>query len=150
MAGALKRCFKCLCEKPVEDFYKHALLGDGRLGKCKDCTKADVKRHRQENWEKVRAYDRLRASQPHRVAQAKEIHDRWRAMYPNRKAAQASLRRAVLSGVVKPQPCWVCGSKAEAHHPDYDRALDVVWLCPPHHRQTHALVANDPQMRKEA
>jgi hypothetical protein len=146
----MKRCFKCLCEKSLSDFYKHAQMGDGHLNKCKECTKADVKLHRQEQWERVRAYDRARASQPHRVAQRREIVNRWYANYPGRKKAQAALRYAVLSGKVKPQPCWVCGAKAEAHHPDYSQPLDVVWLCPPHHKQTHALVANDPELREVA
>lgn len=63
-----KRCFRCLCEKPADEFYKHSAMADGRLGKCKDCTKLDVARHRQENLEKVRAYDRLGDSLPHRVS----------------------------------------------------------------------------------
>ena len=142
-----KRCFKCLCEKPLDAFYKHAAMGDGHLGKCKDCAKADVKKHRQENLEAVRAYDKLRASQPHRVALAKRVQAAWRSKHPNRRAAQNALANAVRDGRVKKSPCWVCGEKAEAHHPDYDRPLDVVWLCSAHHSQAHALVANDPYVR---
>lgn len=37
-----KPCFKCTVEKPIEQFYKHAKMGDGHLGKCKECTRADV------------------------------------------------------------------------------------------------------------
>lgn len=136
----MKTCFKCLCAKPLEEFYKHAAMADGRLGKCKECTKADVKKHRQENWESVRAYDRLRASQPHRVAKAKELRERWRAEHPARRSAHAKVQYALRSGKLQKQPCWVCGDKAEGHHPDYSRPLDVVWLCPPHHKQAHALV----------
>ena len=40
-----KRCFKCLEIKSADDFYKHAAMGDGRLGKCKECTKADATAH---------------------------------------------------------------------------------------------------------
>jgi glutamate synthase domain-containing protein 2 len=145
-----KRCFKCQCEKPLEGFYKHAQMGDGHLNKCKDCTKADVKRHRQESWETVRAYDRMRASQPHRVATRKRIVAEYEARFPQRKKAVQALNNAVRDGKVKKQPCWVCGEKAVAHHPDYDQPLDVVWLCQAHHRQTHALVANDPSMQEVA
>ena len=28
-----KRCFKCACEKPLDDFYKHARMKDGRLAR---------------------------------------------------------------------------------------------------------------------
>lgn len=144
----MKRCFKCLCEKPLEAFYKHAQMRDGHLNKCIECTKRDIKEHRQREWERVRAYDRMRASQPHRVAKAKELQARYRSEHPERKRAQTRLRRAIQAGEVQPQPCWVCGEKAEAHHPDYSAPLDVVWLCSPHHKQAHALVANDPQERE--
>ena len=34
-----KTCFKCNTEKPLSDYYKHTKMGDGHLGKCKECTK---------------------------------------------------------------------------------------------------------------
>jgi hypothetical protein len=84
----------------------------------------------------------MRASQPHRVAKAKQSYAAWKTSHPKRRAAQVKLGNAVRDGKVVPLPCLICGEKAEAHHPDYDRPLDVVWLCPPHHKQAHALVRN--------
>lgn len=43
-----------------------------RMNKCIECTKNDVKKHRQDNLEKIRAYDRLRGNLPHRVVARKE------------------------------------------------------------------------------
>jgi len=35
--------------------------------------------------------------------------------------------------------CEVCDSKeSEIHHPDYDKPLEVVWLCRKHHLETHS------------
>lgn len=48
--------------------------------------------------------------------------------------------KAIKSGQLVRQPCFVCGEKAQAHHPDYSAPLDVVWLCVMHHRQAHGLV----------
>jgi hypothetical protein len=45
-----KTCFKCLCKLPLEAFYKHAAMGDGRLGKCKECTKKDAEWRRASLW----------------------------------------------------------------------------------------------------
>lgn len=148
-----KTCFKCMCEKPLEAFYAHKKMSGGRLNKCKDCTKSDVSKNRIENIERVREYDRMRGSMPHRVAARKEhqktpafaeSHNasvkRWEAEHPERKSAQTAVGNAIRDGRMKKQPCWVCGDKAEAHHPDYSRPLDVVWLCAGHHKDAHKAV----------
>ena len=135
-----KRCFKCLCVKEVDNFYKHSKMGDGRLGKCKECTKTDATKNRLKKIDAIRAYDRMRASMPHRVALRAKVVKQYCVDFPERKKANTAVSNAVRDGRLTPDPCWVCGMKAVAHHPDYDKPLDVVWLCQPHHKQTHALV----------
>lgn len=129
-----------MTEKPIDDFYKHSAMGDGRLGKCKECTKADASSNRLKNIEHIRSYDKMRSSQPHRMALHARVTKQYAADFPHRKKANSAVRYAVISGKIFKQPCWVCGLNAIAHHPDYDRPLEVVWLCQPHHKQAHALV----------
>jgi hypothetical protein len=137
----MKKCFKCLQEKPLFDFYKHSAMADGHLNKCKECAKKDVFNHRHgEGRERVLSYDRERASQEKRLEAAKRIHQEWKNKYPHRRTAQNKVAAAIKQGKLKALPCFVCGEKAEAHHPDYDQPLDVVWLCPSHHKQAHAIV----------
>ena len=129
-----KRCFKCLVELPLSEFYKHAKMGDGHLNKCKKCTRSDSTHHRNKNIEKIRSYDRDRGNR-----QPPTYLSQYRKRYPNKYKATQALNYAVKTGQVQQEPCCICGKQAEAHHPDYDRPLDVVWLCPPHHKQAHAL-----------
>jgi len=63
-----KVCFKCGLDKPLEAFYAHPKMADGRLGKCKECTRADAKSNRESRKDYYQLYDRKRASIPKRVA----------------------------------------------------------------------------------
>jgi hypothetical protein len=151
----MKRCFKCLCEKPLEAFYRHAMMGDGHLNKCKDCTKKDVAEHRQANLEAVRKYDRMRGSMPHRLAQrrdyantsegrakARAANRAYVARYPEKKPATVALNNAVRDGRIFRWPvCEVpeCSDTPEAHHPHYGAPLLVTWLCKRHHMEAHKM-----------
>ena len=137
-------CKTCNTTKQTSDFYA------SNRTRCKECIKESVRVNRLEKIDYYRQYDRLRASQPHRKALAKRVMDEWKAQHPRRRKANIALGNAVRDGKVKKQPCWVCGAKAVAHHPDYDRPLDVVWLCQAHHKQAHALVANETGYIKAA
>ena len=44
-----KVCFKCNIDKPLSEYYKHPATTDGRLGKCKSCTKTDTKKQTELN-----------------------------------------------------------------------------------------------------
>lgn len=150
-----KRCFKCACEKPLDDFYKHARMKDGRLNKCIECTKLDVRRNRADNIEHYRSFDRMRGSMPHRVAaraaylqtpEGKAASARAarvaNARFPERRAARVAISNAIRSGKVIAWPvCEIpgCTAKPEAHHADYSLPLDVTWLCDHHHKATHKL-----------
>lgn len=133
-----KICFKCGKRKALEKFYRHHQMLDGRLNKCIECAKADAAAHRSANIEKVREYDRERAKQPHRIKQAAEVARAWRQEDKRRARAHSAVARAVRSGQLERLPCSVCGDpKSHAHHEDYDRKLDVTWLCASHHKHHH-------------
>ena len=55
--------------------------------------------------------------------------------------ARNTLNRAVARGQIQKKPCRICkNEKSEAHHPDYNKPLDVVWFCRPHHASVHRAV----------
>jgi ribosomal protein S27AE len=133
-----KECFKCNTVKPLEEFYKHSMMADGHLNKCKECTKNDASKHRDKNLEKIRSYDRERAKQPKRIKATAEVTKMWRAEDSRRSAAHNAVARAIKSGALDRNPCERCGEvKSIAHHEDYDKPLEVMWLCQPCHKQRH-------------
>lgn len=133
-----KECFKCKTVKPLEDFYKHLQMLDGHVNKCKECIKNDVTANRNKNIERIRAYDRARSKDPKRIKAATEINQAWRAEDLRRQVAHSKVSRAVRNGFLVRQPCVRCGEiKSLAHHEDYDKPLDVMWLCQPCHKQRH-------------
>lgn len=139
-----KKCFKCQTIKSLFDFYKHSMMLDGYLNKCKECTKKDVAKHRANNLEKVRAYDRERGKRPERIKLATEICKAWRAEDKRRQKAHSAVFSAIKRGDLVRMSCVRCGTeKTEAHHEDYDKPLDVVWLCSPCHKQRHQEIKHE-------
>jgi len=130
-----KVCFKCDTELPIVNFYKHPKMADGHLGKCKACTRYDVRQNRLAKRDYYNAYDRERGKNPERVAAMVAGRDRQKYL------ARVAVQNAVKRGKMTKQPCEQCGDPmVEAHHPDYTKRLDVVWLCRKHHAVLHRTV----------
>jgi hypothetical protein len=146
----VKQCFKCGAVKSRDEFYAHPAMTDGLLGKCKECTRADVKAYRKSNPHKVRLLKREYA----RRAEVIETRRRWNAnnpekrrairhgweqRNPHKKAAERKLNNAIRAGrMVRSIVCEECGStqRIEAHHPDYSKPFEVQWLCSLCHGRT--------------
>lgn len=74
------------------------------------------------------------------------------AVFPEKRAAQLELRRAVNCGEVdRPDTCSDCGSEGQiqAHHHDYSKPLDVHWLCPLCHAGRHVGGRNKERLHPE-
>lgn len=129
----MKKCFKCGVEKPLTEFYKHKQMADGHLNKCKDCTKKDSTDRRNKNIDAVREYDRNRGNR-----QGSDYIKQYRKKYPKKAAAHRKVNYELRKGSILKKPCEVCGAvKVVAHHDDYDRPLEIRWLCQAHHKQWH-------------
>ena len=145
-----KQCFKCLSDKPLTAFYAHPQMTDGRLGKCKECTKRDVEENRKSKPEYYREYEVSRRDLPHRIkarqkyAASKEglisgrrAKDAWAERNPEKKRAAVLANNALRDGrLERKTKCEVCGStkNIEKHHDDYNKPLEVRWLCKKDHR----------------
>jgi hypothetical protein len=149
----MKVCRECSKEKPLSDFYKHPRMADGHLNKCIECVKARVSKHREDNLEKIREYDKKRSMLPHRVQARKDYQQTehgkaaikraalsYRMRYPMIYAAHVIVGNAIRDKrLIVAESCSVCGSKEkiEGHHDDYTKPLDVRWLCEKCHKAWH-------------
>lgn len=145
----MKKCNSCNTEKHNSDFHKRKASKDGLAAKCKECQKE---------------YDKGRANLPHRVESRKEYQKTDAFKESHRKANKKYTKThgynitmgyrdknqkkykvhwmvayAIKTGLIASLPCEICGcEKSHAHHDDYNKPLNVRWLCPAHHQQWHA------------
>jgi hypothetical protein len=64
----------------------------------------------------------------------------YRKQHKKAYAAADKVQKAVKAGrLVKPSICSFCGSSRNlrAHHSDYDKPLDILWICENCHRILH-------------
>lgn len=149
----MKKCFKCKKTKSLDNFYRHSRMADGRLNKCSGCTRKDTIENRKNKREYYLAYDAARAMLPNRIearkryvktkkgkAVRRESNQRWIAKNPEKRLAHSLVNNAILRGKLKRKPCSKCGTKAHAHHDDYSKPFEIIWLCPKHHKERHRLL----------
>lgn len=141
-----KRCFKCGVEKPIGEFYKHPMMADGHLNKCKACARADVRSNRAARIVYYRDYDRQRGNR-----QSKAYRAKCRKRSPKAAWARCCVGNAIRDGKLKRgTACEMCGAHMylHAHHDDYDRPLDVRWLCAACHNAWHH--AHGPGLHRDS
>ena len=143
-------CKKCNTEKKLEDFYLSGKK-DQRKWTCKLCEIDRVKKwqkdHRDQYLKTRRDYVESGrheiAAKRHRLTDKFKRKDCIRTKiyikkYPQKNKARRLARAAMKRGDIKRMPCCICGkNKSHAHHEDYAKPLDVIFLCPKHHVHRH-------------
>lgn len=111
----------CQCGKPFAPYSKCY---------CLECSHKKAKEYRDRNPERM-------AEIWKRVNEKQQEKDDW----PIKNFARQTVRAALRAGVIEKLPCSVCGTqeKVEAHHEDYLKPIDVIWLCSFHHKEHHRL-----------
>jgi len=119
----MKECSACKKLKSYDLFNRDSKTSDGHAEKCKDCRKpilrAWAKRYRKKHSQQTLAWDKRNKE---------------------KRLAYGKIRRALKAGIIeKPKTCKRCSeTHIHAHHPDYSKPLEVLWLCPMHHKAEHS------------
>lgn len=96
--------------------------------------------YRNKNLEKILEYsrrknkERYKGNSVYEVARINAAVKKWRKKYPERDRAHKVVFTEIRAKRMYKLPCLVCGEKkVEAHHQDYLKPLEVMWLCKLHH-----------------
>lgn len=153
----MKTCFKCGQSKPITEFYTHPRMGDGHLGKCKDCTKKDTAKRVARLWndpewkQKERSRCREKQNRYRKDGRCKPVNHEavinWRKRNPEKAYAHNAAEYAMKKGIIKRATiCERCG-KADRllhkHHPDYSKPIQILWLCTACHGLQHRKAATE-------
>lgn len=107
-----KVCSKCDNKLPISLFRKcgQSTMGQRFRGECKKCS---IK------------YDK--------------IWNKNRYAHKDKRRAMSKLHEAVKSKKIIKENCLVCSNSnyIDAHHPDYNKPLEVIWLCKSCHQKVH-------------
>jgi hypothetical protein len=67
-----------------------------------------------------------------------QIGKKWKKNNPEKNKAYVKVWYALKTGKIKKDKCFFCNNKkVEAHHKDYKKPLEVIWLCDGCHKQVH-------------
>ena len=123
-----KICYKCKKEKQIMEFrqFKSGKNKGYYHSYCKNCEKPLKKLWLKKN-----------GRRGDRTAQA----IRYKKKYPNKVSAHQKLIRALeAKKLIRPLNCSICGTKGMimGHHKDYDKPLEIVWVCWKCHEMLHS------------
>jgi hypothetical protein len=146
----MKKCSKCKQEKNFSGFYKDRKAKDGYNSICKIC-RLEMDRNRRKNdlvWvekrhlqnkifhEENRETIAIRKKNWRATEIGRESHRlssrKWKAKNGAKVRAHSAVERAIKKGTLQSKKfCEVCNStkRIEAHHADYRKKLEVLWLC---------------------
>jgi len=151
----MKKCFKCNVIKDLSGFYPHKKMADGHLNKCKECAKKDSddnfrRKMLDPNWQ-IKERERQRNKEANRRDLGLVGKYKRKTMpAKERKEKYGEYVNAIRDGRVTQQPCEICGKeKAQGHHEDYSKPLNVVWLCIRHHQDRHIHLRNAKTLNQD-
>lgn len=134
----MKTCSRCHQQKEERDFQIRRASNDGLTAACRAC---------------LAEYDKERDALPHRTsarmdyqrsergkARSNAVKKRFILRNPWKRKAHIIVGNFLRDGkLTRPSKCENCGTecKPQAHHCDYSKPTEVMWLCKACHVEWH-------------
>lgn len=141
------KCSRCKEDKDPKEFHRANSTKRSYSYYCKSCktklsevynvNNRDIAREkRRAKLEVCRGY--WKKHYRNNKDKKKGRNKKWREANKHKIKAHRLLRKAMLNGDLLKEPCSRCNDpNAKAHHEDYSKPLDVIWLCSKHHSDRH-------------
>jgi hypothetical protein len=156
----MKFCNKCKKKKSFSEFGENKTTKDGYSCWCKMCRNAYDRQYCKDNPEKKAEWtnrwecnNRERVNEIHRNNNARNRDKisardkRDRKANPRKHKARKALNHATEKGIlIRPDRCTACKKKhgtIQGHHENYDKHLEVVWLCTLCHVARHKIMITE-------
>ena len=147
-----KKCFKCGIIKPLDNFYKHSAMKDGRVNKCILCNKSDVSDNYIKNKDNPEYIERERErgrEKYYRLSYLEKYKEKHkdknysntklnRARFPEKAYCRTLVFRSKINRLI---------DNSQFHHWSYNKknALDVIELSIKDHNKAHRFIVYDSE-----
>lgn len=131
--------------KLSSDFYKDKHQSSGIHPHCKSCHNERRRMWQQQNRKKLIEYvKKNKELHPEKYSKLKvERNRKYILANPTRHNVRRLAWFKMKKGILVPDSCCVCKTlykkevKAQMHHNDYSKPLEIIWMCPTHHKAWH-------------
>jgi hypothetical protein len=135
----MKYCYLCKQQRELKNFHKDNRRKDGLQTSCKDCKKKLAKVYYMNNRDKhIESRKKYYNSEKGKIT-ALRNYNKMRLKFPEKTRARRILNKEIDKGnLFKRNSCEIChNSPTHGHHEDYNKPLEIIWLCQRCHYLLH-------------
>jgi len=132
----MKKCSRCGFKKEETEFGSRMASHDFLMAACKACLKISDKKRDQDpaRIQKKKDYSKTEAG----IVAGNRAKRKWRDKNSFKRSIHVTTGNAIRDGLLVKAPCECCEEPiVHAHHDDYDKPLEVRWLCSKCHEKWH-------------